>query len=166
MATTYEKIATTTLGTAGATITFSSISSAYTDLRLVLVSVGSLAGTSNVFVQFNGDTGSNYSRTILNGSGASAASFRSSSQASINIGQGGLDDTQPTFCAIDLFSYTGSTYKTILFAWNQDLNGSGNVMRGVGLWQSTSAVNEVKLFVNGMNFNTGTTATLYGILKA
>jgi hypothetical protein len=37
MPATYEPIATTTLGGAAATITFSSISSAYTDLRIVLV---------------------------------------------------------------------------------------------------------------------------------
>jgi hypothetical protein len=37
MATTYEKIATTTLGTAAATFTFSSIPATYTDLRLVVV---------------------------------------------------------------------------------------------------------------------------------
>jgi hypothetical protein len=36
MATTYEPIATTTLGTAAAFITFSSIPATYTDLRLVV----------------------------------------------------------------------------------------------------------------------------------
>ena len=36
MATTYEPIATTTLGSAAASITFSSIAGTYTDLRLVL----------------------------------------------------------------------------------------------------------------------------------
>jgi hypothetical protein len=75
MAITYEPIATTTLSSAAATITFSSISSAYTDLRLVFVGT-SVANSNNCIVTFNSDTGFNYSQTALYGTGATAGSSR------------------------------------------------------------------------------------------
>jgi hypothetical protein len=60
MAITYEPIATTTLGTAEASVTFSTISGAYTDL--VLVIEGTFANywfwqVADILMQFNGDTG-------------------------------------------------------------------------------------------------------------
>jgi hypothetical protein len=62
MTATYEKIATTTLGSTTATVTFSSISGAYTDLVLVERLVKSITGGS-LQVRFNSDTGTNYSAT-------------------------------------------------------------------------------------------------------
>jgi hypothetical protein len=58
MATTYEPIATTTLGTAAASITFSSIPATYTDLRLVVMC--KLLAHQLLMFRFNSDTGSNY----------------------------------------------------------------------------------------------------------
>jgi len=75
MPATYEPIATTTLGSAAATITFSTIAATYTDLRLTLVFTTSVGG-ANVFFRFNGDTGTNYSYTSLEGSGSAASSSR------------------------------------------------------------------------------------------
>jgi hypothetical protein len=61
---TYVAIAEQTLGTAAASVTFSSIPGTYTDLVLVL-SVQDASG--NTFaLQFNGDTSTNYS-TVLTG---------------------------------------------------------------------------------------------------
>jgi hypothetical protein len=74
MAPTYEPIATTTLGTAAASITFSSIPATYTDLRLVVVAKAVSASTLDV--RFNNDSGTNYSKTEISGDGSSAVSFR------------------------------------------------------------------------------------------
>jgi hypothetical protein len=73
MAITYEPIATTTLGSAAADVTFTSISGTYTDL--VLVAVTQIGSSGDYLgVQFNSDTGTNYSRTRLSGNGTSASS--------------------------------------------------------------------------------------------
>ena len=164
MPTTYEKIATTTLGSTNATITFSSIASTYTDLRIVLVATTDSA--ANPLIRFNNDTATNYSRTMLAGSGSSASSSQSSNQTSIVGGQGGFNASEPTIVEIDIFSYAGGTNKTCLIGWSGDRNGSGNVARFVGLWRDTTAINRVDLIVSGAVFQTGTTATIYGILKA
>ena len=165
MPATYEKIATTTLGSAGQ-ITFTSIPATYTDLRIVLVSK-SVSNGANVQFRFNSDTGNNYSFTYIRGDGASASSYRES-----NIPYGYFADqsssSQPNMGTLDIFSYAGSTYKTALATYADDRNGSGYVFNTVNLWRSTAAITSVALSPSnfGGNFQSGTTATLYGILKA
>lgn len=159
-------IATTTLGSAASTITFSSISSAYTDLRLVVTGAGTGVGIY-LNARFNSDSGSNYSVTNLFGTGASAISGRTTSAAQMLLSTNQLTTTNPSMITMDIFSYAGSTYKTSLNTASNDKNGSGIVLRNVGLWQSTSAINSITLldtYGGGGQFAAGTTATLYGIL--
>ena len=164
MPTTYEPIATQTLGSAAATITFSSIPATYTDLKFVLVPSTGTAD-ANVFMQLNSDTGTNYSNTRLVGNGSTASSARQTNTSSILVGA--ITNTKNTFFSYDFFSYAGSTFKTILIEQNEDLNGSGSVIRRVGLWRSTSAITSIffDTFTTG-GFPVGTTATLYGIKNA
>jgi len=163
MATTYDKIATTTLSVAASTIDFTSISSAYTDLRLILTTRPG-AATYYLYLIFNSDTAANYSRTILDGNGASATSSRSSADNFALIGY--MDTTYPTFQDVNIFSYAGSTNKTLLTRSSQDKNGSGQIYNIVGLWRSTSAITSISIKPQTSTIAAGTTATLYGILKA
>lgn len=169
MASTYEPIATTTLGSANSTITFSSIPSTYTDLKLVFTNTVSVAG-SNYILRFNSDTASNYSLTYLDGNGTSASSGRNTSQTYIYLTTSiSPSTTIPAFITCDVFSYANtSVYKTSLINISLDKNGSGNTTSMVGLWRSTSAINSITLFVSSTpnTFNAGTTATLYGIRAA
>ena len=165
MPATFDSIATTTLGSAASSITFSSIPGTYTDLRVVLV-IPSVSGATDVIMQLNSDTGSNYSRTNLTGNGSSTASGQLTNQSSLRLSYGGPSTTLPNMTTVDFFSYSGSTNKTCLITTSDDANGSGFIMRAVGLWRSTSAISTIKLECNLANFNSGTTATLYGILKA
>jgi hypothetical protein len=85
MATTYEKIATTTLGSASSTITFNSIAASWTDLRIVLVSVNDASSTQPVEMRFNSDSGTNYSTTNLYGNGGNAGSYRYTNANKMNF---------------------------------------------------------------------------------
>ena len=170
MPATYEPIATTTLSSAAASISFSSISSSYTDLRLVVFLLkDSATSTNSLDVRFNSDSGTNYSSTYLRGDGATADSFRYTSATKIDCGETTPTTTIGQLITVDIFSYAGSTNKTCLVTTSADANGSGQVSRGVGLWRSTSAINAISMaatFTSGANLGAGTTATLYGILKA
>ena len=164
MAVTYEPIATSTLGTASTTITLSSIPATYTDLRLVIT--GTSAGSANLFFRFNGvTTGTLYSATRLLGDGSTASSSQSTSSNQITT-DATFGTTLPIMGILDVFSYAGSTNKTCLFNVSADQNGSGSKTVGVGLFRSTSALTSVSVFSGGTNMDIGTTATLYGILKA
>lgn len=166
MPATYEPIATTTISSSGInTITFSSIPNTYTDLRISFLWKGDYA---NPFLQINSDTGTNYSNTRLTGNGTTAASSRQTTTDSITLSPlTGLDTTgYPAATQIDVFSYAGSTYKTLLIATSVDLNGSGSTVREVGLWRSTSAITSITLGLTTGSSCVGTTATLYGIKNA
>jgi hypothetical protein len=166
MPATYEPIATTTLGSASSPITFTSIPAIYTDLRLVLVfNTGGATGNTNARITFNSDTGSNYSKTNLRGDGSSAYSQRATNENYIDIGQ--ASQVNWAVSTMDIFNYAGSTYKTSLTENNSDWNGAGNVYREVALWRDTTAISTITITSSSANnFRAGTTATLYGILKA
>ena len=165
MATTYEPIATTTLGSAAASITFSSIASTWTDLRISFT--GTATGGTSPIVRFNSDTGTNYSQTMIYGDGSAAYSYGFTSQTKIFVNAEVSFNATPQFNTIDIFSYAGSTYKTALITSSHDRNGVGIVERIVGLWRSTSAITSVTLSLNGgQNMDAGTIATLYGIKAA
>jgi len=159
----YESIATTTLGSAAADITISSIPTTYTDLTLVWV--GTTSGGSGVRLQVNADTATNYSRVYLQGDGTTASSSLSSSQSSINSPVA-TSTSIPSFINFNFFSYAGSTNKTMLINYSADYNGTGSTIAQVALWRSTSAINSIKVYVPSGTFNVGTTATLYGIKAA
>ena len=166
MPATYEPIATTTLGSAASSITFSSIPATYTDLRISFTCTAANAG-EDIALQYNGDTGNNYSFTHLSGSGSAASSGRATNFGNWRISHIGVytDTVIPITMQVDIFSYAGSTFKTGLSAASGDKNGSGYVARNVGLWRNTAAITSLTLSCVA-NFSIGSTATLYGIKNA
>jgi hypothetical protein len=165
MAATYTPLATTT-ASAASSISFTSISSAYTDLIIVTTMKNSVAGTgiNNFRVRFNNDTGSNYSDTLLYGNGSTAASARDSSSTVMYAGlMGNASSTDEPVSIFHIMNYANSTtYKTLLSRGNSAANF---VYATVGLWRSTSAINRVDLFMDSPYTITGT-ATLYGLAAA
>lgn len=167
MPATYEKIATTTVsGSTTNAITFSTIPATYTDLRIVIA--GSVTVADTVRFRINGDTGTNYSYTRLYGDGTSAASIASTSATEFRVSDSDWSTTLTAMNEIDIFSYAGSTNKTLLSKNSADFNGSGRTSATVALWRSTAAITSVSYYVTTATryFTAGTTATLYGILKA
>ena len=159
---TYIPIATQTLSSAAASITFSSIPGTYTDLRLVLTCT-TTAG-ANIFLQFNGDTATNYSATYLYGGGTSAGSSYDVSVAQIYLTDASSTNTTvPSIRTVDIMSYAGSTSKAMLKTESGDYNGSGTVAVAIGLWRSTAAITSMLITASGTTFATGTIATLWGI---
>lgn len=164
MTATYDPIATTTLGSAASPITFTSIPGTYTDLRLVFVGTWTASNALRTHIN-NTTTGTLYSNTDLQGDGATAYSFRTTSANSIQM-PSSCSTTHPTFVTMDFLSYAGSTNKTVLIEISQDYNGSGTVQRSVALFRSTAAITRLDLTAVATTFAIGTTATLYGIKAA
>lgn len=159
---TYEPIASQTITVAATDITFSSIPATYTDLKLVMI----ILGTGELRLQFNGDTATNYSYTFLAGNGSAATSSYNVNFSYITPTYYGNSTTVPELYTADIFSYAGSTFKSSLLTENADNNGSGAVSQTVGLWRSTSAITSIKIYPSSTLLNVGTTATLYGIRAA
>ena len=168
---TYVALATQTLGSAAASVTFSSISGAYTDLVLVIDCIGTYTSTPYEIIstRFNGDTASNYSQTFLYGNGTSAGSSRGSSGTSIyagDISNQASSNLGPSTVIWQVNNYANSTtYKTLLARTN-NAPASGFVEAVVGLWRSTSAITSITAITTNANFAIGSTFSLYGILAA
>ena len=154
---TYTPIATTTLGSASATVTFSSISSAYTDL-VMIIQATTAAGNAMTY-QLNGDsTTTNYSVTGVFGDGSSAGSYRSSNNTLSGA------SAAPNVAILNFQNYSNTTtYKTLLSRGNEINNDTRAV---VSLWRNTAAVNQIVMGINGGTYAAGSTFTLYGIAAA
>jgi transglutaminase/protease-like cytokinesis protein 3 len=168
MASTYEKIATTTLGSAQATVTFSSISGSYTDLVLI----GNLGGSStnqNCRIQFNSDTGTNYSLTEIIGNGSVASSRRITNNSYAYFSYDAAPSSSIEFNGIfQINNYSNTTtYKTYLSRANAAHSSSSpGTSATVGLWRSTNAITRLDITMSSGNLISGSTFTLYGIAKA
>jgi hypothetical protein len=161
MPSTYEPIATQTLGSTASSVTFSSIPSTYTDLVLVVNSIGS--GTSYMKVKCNGDTTTaNYSTTILEGDGSAASSLRYSN--TVYLAMIGTVTTTIGNQIVHFMNYSNTTtFKTILARDNSSIRTRANV----ALFKSTAAISSLEIDVpDAPNFAAGSTFTLYGIKAA
>jgi len=163
---TYEPIATTTLTTAAATITFSSIPGTYTDLRLVLVYKVSTV-SSTPALQINSDTLGRYTKINTNGNGVAVSAASSIGQTSISLANQ-VDTTIPQIITVDIFNYASTTVKKPwLITTSEDRNTAGSVNFAAATYNQTTDYTTLNLSIlYGGNYSIDTTATLYGILKA
>lgn len=158
MAATYTRIASTALTTTASTITFSGIPATYTD---IVVSAGGLTTRiGDIFLRFNSDSGSNYSRTYLVGNNANIEVSRNNDTTQISAGYFPAGSTGFGYnMQINDYSNT-TTFKTMLLQYATIGNWSGIMC---GLWRNTSAINTIDFIAQSSTFNAGTTFTLYGI---
>jgi len=173
----YESIATVTVGSGGqSTVTFSSIPSGFTHLQIrgILRNTANTAGSLDLFMNFNGDTGTNYrayKQIGGTGSGSGFAAASGTSTAATNkISPAAFADDGNTASIYngwicDILDYRNTNkYKVTRTLTGQDFNGSGAIRFFSGLWMSTSAITSIDLTVEGgNNFKQYTQFALYGI---
>ena len=173
MATTYEIIDKTILTTTQTSVTFSSIPSTYTDLKLVFSVRGTnYTGTfQNLGIRINGSGNTTgYSEIEVRGSGSAAASSSYSST------QFGLDRyptqnaTANTFGNGELYipNYTSSNNKSMSTDSTMENNATESFSQLTAkLWSNTPAISSIYLFpVNGGgtdSFAVDSSFYLYGI---
>lgn len=154
-------IASVTLSASTPSITFTDIPQTYTDLVLV-VFIASNSINDDMFLQYNSDTGSNYSNTTLRGNGTAASSTRGSNTTGARFS----DLSSPTTTTsntgiIHIMNYANTTtYKTNISRSN---NASTGIDAMATLWRNTAAITSVKVFPASGNMASGSTFNLYGI---
>ena len=164
---TLTPIATYTASGSVGTFTFSSIPQTYTDLVLIMNFANSTAA-ADTRVQFNGDTGTNYSYSYLAGSGTSASSGRGTNGTSIQFSNGPIGSTTTNETAImQIMNYSNTaTYKSTLTRVNVADGAYAGVGANVGLWRSTSAITSLTFAMSTGNLTSSSTFTLYGVKAA
>lgn len=162
----YESIATGVGTGASGTITFATIPSGYKHLQVRWIATASIGGA--IYVNINGDGGTNYSAHNINGSGSGTPGAQAQSAASnpLIIRNGGITTTGDTMTVgvFDLLDYAETTKnKTWRNLGGYDANGSGLIELASGAWYNTAAVTSLSFIHNGGNFTTDSVFALYGI---
>lgn len=170
MPTTYEAIATVTVGSGGTnSIDFTSIPSTYTDLAVML----SLRSTRSndedgLLMGFNSNT-SNYSYRALQGNGSAASSFSGSDRFAGQLTANTTTASTFTNLFVYIPNYAGSTNKSYSIDNVTEANATKAYAQLVAnLWSNTAAITSIT-FLSDSNGSLGSklaqysTATLYGI---
>jgi hypothetical protein len=162
---TYVAIETKTLDSAVSSVTFTSIPQGYTDLILIS-SFAYSANNLDFRVQVGNNTidgGSNYSSTHVMSNGSTTPTSDKTSSNTYIPGYrlvGGGTSRQIAIHQFQNYSNT-QTYKNVLYRTNA---ASAELLAGIGVWRSTSAINTITLGPSGVpTFTVGSTFTLYGI---
>ncbi len=166
MPATYTLIASNTLSTSAASVTFSSIPGTYTDLLVRITARSSSSVTDfSLALKPNGSS-SNDSSTWLSGNGSTASSSRST--ADFNMGRAsGNSATANTFGSIELYipNYTVSANKPMSAFGAAETNATAVQMRtNAMLWSNTAAITSLEITTDGVgDFVSGSSFFLYGI---
>jgi hypothetical protein len=167
MPNTFELISAQALGSAAASVTFSSIPSTFTDLQILMSArTDAASAVGYVTVAFNGST-SNFSIRGLGGNGTSPASWTTPSNF---VGEVvGNSSTAVTFSNLSMYipNYAGSTNKS----FSADSVGEQNATLAqsaftAGLWSITTAISSITFTPNAGNFLGLSTFYLYGVKNA
>jgi hypothetical protein len=150
---THTPLATVTISGSVNSITFSSIPATYRDL--VILFGGAAASATQLSIEFNGDTGSNYSRQYLEFRGSAGAGESTDKRWIADVGS-----AQSNFI-FQVMDYSATDkQKTALVRANDP---SAIVWAAAGRWANTAAITSIKLFSGGPNFVAGSSFSIYGI---
>jgi hypothetical protein len=156
---TYTPLATVTLGSSAASVTFSSIPATYRDLVLVIDGPALTSSEGNLYAIINGDTGANYSRVFMSGTGSSAYSASASGETVLNFGY--YQPNKHTTIAQFMDYSATDKHKTVLSRVN---NTNGEVYGWASRWASTSAITSLLIDTSSAgSFAATTSFALYGI---
>lgn len=154
---TYTQINSVTLASSASSVTFSNIPATYRDLILVSNNLGTANNTGSV-VRFNGDSGSNYSRVFMYGTG-SVSSSGADTSTSMNLV---FPRTTVGVFQLQIMDYSATDkHKTVL---NRTDTSEYVVWASAGRWASTSALTSIYLAPESGSWATGATFNLYGVI--
>ena len=168
----FESIATTTLGTNTASVTFSSIPATYTHLQIRFIARDTRAVLLEGFVvQFNGDTAGNYSDHTLYGDGSSAGAFSNTSPTFMSpypIASANATASVFGISVVDILDYANTNkYKTIRVISGYDDDGQGGVQLSSGNWRNAAAITSITVLPGiGTTISEYSSFALYGIKGA
>lgn len=171
MPTTYEAISSQTLGSAQTSITFSSISSAYTDLYLITRGGMNTSTGYGLSVRINGDTGNNYGYVRMYGAGSTISTDKAATYQWAASLVPASNNMAGNF-ALTFFDYTNTSARKVMhfqtYSRGWDGGGStGMVSCDAAVWRNTAAITSIEISPEfAAQWLTGTIATLYGIKRA
>jgi hypothetical protein len=161
----FESIATITQSTTAASMEFTNIPSTYQHLQIRGIVRNASTNGNDLYLQFNGNTGSSYTFHQLSGNGSSASASGSTGITGASMAQ--TSNTASTFGAfiIDILDYASTTKNPVFRCFGgYETNTVGFVSLRSSMYNGTGAITSIKLFQGGsVNQTQYTTAALYGV---
>ena len=169
MASTYELIASQTLESAAASVTFDGIPQTFDDL-VVLASIRSNytgnASYTDALMQFNDDAGSNYPWKYLGGTGTGTRTGGGTGTA-VQLGMAttmGAPATPNTFTPVEVYvpNYAGSSYKSVQSIGAHEVNATNAYLYNFAtVWNNTSAITKIVFSLNQGLYTANSSFYLY-----
>lgn len=166
MPATYEPIATWSATSQPGNISFTSITSGFTDLIIIVENMKNTSTQPYLRMQFNSDSSAIYSTLQMYGNGSSVLiGGPLVNRNDINLDYSAAPNTSTIGARyIHIFNYANSNiHKQVLW---QSIGGAGGVDIGVGRWRNTNAITSILIGQQAGNFADGSRITLYGIKAA
>lgn len=171
MPVTYDPIATITKSSESAGFYFASIPQTYTDLILIMSITKASANVANIHFRVNNDTSTNYSSTDYGYDGNSCFMGYSTNTSVGKIWQNSMSGTGDVVaCEVHFMDYANTTkYKSVIARGNK-IGTSGDTGASyleLNTWRSTAAISIIDIIdTSTRNYGIGSSATLYGVLRA
>jgi len=163
-----------TVGPAGASsVEFTNIPSTYTHLQIRAIGRSTRASVPSAYInmQFNSDTGNNYTYHQMNGDGTTVVASGLASQDAVYVQRftaATADANTFGSFILDILDYKNTNkYKTIRSLGGSDRNGSGQIYFVSSVWMNTNAITSIKFTSEATgDFAQYSQFALYGIKGA
>lgn len=146
-----------TLTAAQSSVSFTSLTQSFKDLRLVVCPQNY---TTNAFIgiRFNSDSATNYSRVGVRGNGSSATSYSVAAESAGFVDSPSANEV----IQINVMSYSDSDkHKTFI---NRTDSTSDNAGGTIGRWASNAAITSITLTTTSSDtYGVGSTFNLFGV---
>ena len=169
----YDLLETTTLTSSASSVTFSGLGSYsdYAHLQIRAVTRTGVGTYSETLLQFNGDTGSNYSTHRLRGNGSNVTSSGWIADTKIHASSGEQSNSASGAyfaMVLDILDFSSSSKNTTIRSLSGGTgmsNTQDQVALTSGVWVNTAAVTSME-FSYSVDFQAGSRFSLYGIKGA
>lgn len=148
-------LSTTTL--TGASVTVSSISTSYNDLKLVFEDLYSATDGVFLYIQFNGDTGNKYSYQYFNTQDAGTRQANTAAQLEVSKIRNSSSLTTDGYMLLSNYNNTTSVAGTMSFTYS-----SVHTQGGSFGYNNAAAITSVKVYMSSGNISGGT-LKIYGV---
>jgi hypothetical protein len=151
-----QLIASTTVASPQFGVTFSAIPQTFKNLKIVGAFQDN-GSTSNLTVQFNGDTAAHYSYSYIFNAAPTATAAQVGAQTSSIVAIGLVGSL-----VLDIPSYVANALGVTYFSSQSSNSGSSVMATCAGSWSNTGITSITVVDSSGAQFAAGTTFTLYG----
>jgi hypothetical protein len=146
-----------TTSLSGASVTVSSISTSYNDLKLVFEDVYSATDGVFLYIQFNADTGSKYAYQYYNTQDSTTRAANTATQIEVSKIRNSSSLTTDGYMLISNYNNTTSVAGTMSFSYS-----SVHAQGGSFTYNNAAAITGVKVYMSSGNISGGT-LKIYGV---